>query len=129
MTIYRVFSDKQEGFWPPRVPPNVNKNENIRVLFIDNFNMLSGTWMRSIAGPSALDHSAVSSIAGPCAFNCVLCIRPHYVRSHCVGSIAHNCLKIFTTQVLKRWRPGPARATHDMLLTRHVLDCAPWARA
>ena len=85
--------------------------------------------VHSIVGPSALDHSAVSSIASPCAFDRVLCVRPHCVRSHSVRSIARNCLRIPTTQVLKRWRPGLARATCDMRLTRHVLDRALWARA
>ena len=56
MTFKSIYNEEQGGFGPLRAPqtvaqafPNVKQNENIKVLFIDNFNVLSVTWLRLIA--------------------------------------------------------------------------------
>ena len=64
MTFRSVYNEEQGGFGPLRVPqtvsqafPNVKQNENIKVLYIDNFNVLFVAWLRSIAWSA--DHRPV----------------------------------------------------------------------
>ena len=63
-----------------------------------------------------------SSVLAPCTFNHGHCVRLYCVRSHKMRSIADNCLKILTAQVLKRWRLRPARAMRGLRLTWPALD-------
>ena len=109
--------------------PNVRKKTKYtQGLFISKIKCAARSGVRSIAG-SALEHKPpcirsfdVRSTTKSCTFDRVLCVRPHCVRSHGVRSITCNCLKIPTTQVLKRWRLEPVRATRGLRLTWLTLD-------
>ena len=99
-----------------------------KILFIDKNKYAARSGMRSITR-SVLDHSLVCarsfdvrSTTKSCTFDRVLCVRPHCVRSQGVWSIAGNCLKISTVQVLKQWRIGPTKATRGLRLTWLTLD-------
>ena len=136
MTIYEGYIVKNRGLVALEAPPKRRKKWNYTRSYLETkISVLPGQGctrsqvVRLIAAPYAFDRSAVSSIASPCAFDRVLCVRPHYIPLHGMRSITRNCLRNPTAQVLKRWRLGPAKATRDMRLTRHALDRAPWARA
>ena len=65
-----------------------------------------------------------SFVSTPCTFDCGRCVRSHKMRS-----IADNCLRIPTTQELKRWSIGPARATRETRVHVSTLDRDPCARS
>ena len=62
MTFKSVYNEEQGGFWPLRVPPRISQNvglqENIKGLFIDNFNVLPVTLVCLIAW-AALNRSVL----------------------------------------------------------------------
>ena len=107
MTFRGFYSDEQGGFRPLRVPPSISKRKKkmkyTQGLFISKIKCAAKSGVHSIAGsalerrPPCVQSFEVCSTAKSCTFDRVLCVRSHTMRS-----IACNCLRILTAQMLKR---------------------------
>ena len=107
------------------------------------------TKLSVLLGQGFTRSQVVRSIAVPHAFDCMMYVRSQLHvrlivgiafdrtmfdriscdRSQKLRSIADNCLRIPTAQVLKQWSIGPTRATSETRVHMAALDRAPCARS
>ena len=101
----------------------------MKVLFIEKIKCAARSRVRSIIGgaidcsPACVRSYDVCSVTSLCTFDCGRCVRSHKLRS-----IADNCLRIPTAQVLKRWSIGPTRATCETRVHVAALDRTVWGQ-